>query len=148
MCLPSTVLADLWVISSRAFSPRKSFLSPNTPFFKAQTTSLTATSDYIARLDGATEIDGGWLNQNYIQLAYQLADSVTGMAYSFFGTCIILFLINLIPGLQLRASGDAEIMGIDDAELGEFAVRLFPSPHKTLELLTDISVVRLCRSNP
>ena len=47
------------------------------------------------------------------------------MAYSFLGTCIILFLINLIPGLQLRASEDAEIMGIDDAELGEFAVRLF-----------------------
>ncbi|KAL1955132.1 hypothetical protein VTO42DRAFT_8996 [Malbranchea cinnamomea] len=78
-------------------------------------------ADYIARLDGSSEIDGGWLNQNYIQLAYQLADSVSGMAYSFFGSCTILFLINLIPGFRLRASEDAEIMGIDDAELGEFA---------------------------
>jgi Amt family ammonium transporter len=30
--------------------------------------------------------------------------------------------MNLIPGLSLRASEDAEILGIDDAELGEFAV--------------------------
>jgi len=78
-------------------------------------------ADYIAALDGFTVIPGGWLNKNYIQLAYQLADSVTGMAYSFFGTCIILFFINLIPGLRLRAREDDEIMGIDDAEIGEFA---------------------------
>jgi len=78
-------------------------------------------ANYIAALDGFTVIPGGWLNKNYIQLAYQLADSVTGMAYSFFGTCIILFFINLIPGLRLRAREDDEIMGIDDAEIGEFA---------------------------
>jgi Amt family ammonium transporter len=78
-------------------------------------------ADYIAHLDGATEIDGGWINHNYIQLGYQLADSVSGMAYSFFGTCIILFILNLIPGLSLRAPEEDEIMGIDDAEIGEFA---------------------------
>ncbi|KAE8144958.1 ammonium transporter AmtB-like domain-containing protein [Aspergillus avenaceus] len=78
-------------------------------------------ADYIAHLDGSTEIGGGWINHNYIQLAYQLADSVSGMAYSFFGSCIILFLINLIPGLSLRAPEEDEIMGIDDAEIGEFA---------------------------
>lgn len=61
-----------------------------------------------------------------MQLGYQLADSVSGMAYSFFGSCIILFIINLIPGLSLRAPEEDEIMGIDDAEIGEFAVR---APH-------------------
>lgn len=79
-------------------------------------------SDYIAYLDGTTTIAGGWVNHHYIQLAYQLADSVTGFVYSFFGTCIILFLLNLIPGFSLRASEEDEIMGIDDAEIGEFAV--------------------------
>ena len=79
-------------------------------------------ADYIARLDGHTQIDGGFLNQNYIQLAKQLADSVAGLAYSFLGTCIILLLINFIPGLHIRASEEDEIMGIDDAEIGEFAV--------------------------
>ncbi|KAL4886558.1 ammonium transporter AmtB-like domain-containing protein [Aspergillus karnatakaensis] len=78
-------------------------------------------ADYIAHLDGVTDIDGGWVNQNYIQLGYQLADSVSGMAYSFFGSCLILFIINMIPGLSLRASEEDEILGIDDAEIGEFA---------------------------
>lgn len=77
-------------------------------------------------MDGSTEIDGGWINQNYIQLGYQLADSVTGMAYSFFGSCLILFIINMIPGLSLRVPEEDEILGIDDAEIGEFAVCSFP----------------------
>ena len=29
--------------------------------------------------------------------------------------------MNLVPGLSLRASEEAEIIGIDDSELGEFA---------------------------
>ncbi|KAL5002722.1 ammonium transporter AmtB-like domain-containing protein [Aspergillus recurvatus] len=78
-------------------------------------------ADYIAHLDGSTRIDGGWINHNYIQLGYQLADSVTGMAYSFFGSCIILFIINMIPGLSLRVPEEDEVLGIDDAEIGEFA---------------------------
>ena len=56
-----------------------------------------------------------------MQLAYQLADSVSGFAYSFGGSCLILFVMNLIPGLGLRASEEAEVLGIDDAEIGEFA---------------------------
>ncbi len=78
-------------------------------------------SDYIAHLDGFSEIPGGWLNRHWIQLAYQLADCVSGFSYSFFGTCIILFLMNLIPGLSLRASAEEEAVGMDDAQLGEFA---------------------------
>jgi Amt family ammonium transporter len=88
---------------------------------------LTAffAADYIAGLDGVSigeyKIDGGWLNKHWIQLGYQVADSVAGFAYAFGGTCIILFVMNLIPGLSLRASEEAEVLGIDDAELGEFA---------------------------
>lgn len=94
-------------------------------------------SDYIAHLDGVTKIDGGWINKNYIQLGYQLADSVSGMAYAFFGTCIILFVMNLIPGLSLRAPEEDEIMGIDDAEIGEFAVS-FIVPGSAKETFSDI----------
>jgi Amt family ammonium transporter len=54
--------------------------------------------------------------------SFQVADSVSGFAYSFGGTCLILFVMNLIPGLSLRATEEAEVLGIDDAELGEFAV--------------------------
>ncbi|KEF52819.1 uncharacterized protein A1O9_11236 [Exophiala aquamarina CBS 119918] len=78
-------------------------------------------ADYIAHLDGFSEISGGWLNKHWIQLAYQLADGVSGMAYSFVVSCAILFVLNFIPGLQLRASEQDEIMGMDETEIGEFA---------------------------
>ncbi|EKG19441.1 Ammonium transporter [Macrophomina phaseolina MS6] len=88
---------------------------------------LTAffAADYIAALDGATQIDGGWINHNWVQLGYQIADSVAGGAYSFGGTCIILavlgFLGTWVPALRLRATEEEEILGIDDVEIGEFA---------------------------
>ncbi|PPQ68731.1 hypothetical protein CVT24_007558 [Panaeolus cyanescens] len=75
----------------------------------------------VAGFDGITEIPGGWLDKNYIQLGYQVADSVAGFAYSFVMTTIILWIMHYIPGLRLRASEEAEILGIDDAEMGEFA---------------------------
>lgn len=78
-------------------------------------------SDYIAHLDGFSEIQGGWLNRHWIQLGYQLADCVSGFTYSFGMTCIILFLMNLVPGLSLRANQEEEALGLDDAQLGEFA---------------------------
>jgi ammonium transporter, Amt family len=85
-------------------------------------TNTVEYSDYIAHLDGYTVIPGGWINQHYIQLGYQLADSVSGFAYSFGGSCIILSIMGLIPGLALRVSEEDEVMGIDDTEIGEFAV--------------------------
>jgi Amt family ammonium transporter len=101
---------------------------------------LTAFSDYIAHLDGVTVISGGWINHNYIQLGYQLADSVTGFAYSFVVTCIILFIMNLIPGLSLRAPEEDEILGIDDAEIGEFAVSSTSKHQHTIHsMLTHLS---------
>ncbi|KAJ2922702.1 hypothetical protein H1R20_g14395, partial [Candolleomyces eurysporus] len=75
----------------------------------------------VAGFDGIADIPGGWLDHNYIQLAYQIADSVAGFAWSFGVTTIILWIMHFIPGLRLRASEDAEILGIDDAEMGEFA---------------------------
>ena len=98
------------------------FLSANRTYLNAN----TFLSDYIAHLDGFSSIPGGWLNGHWIQLAYQLADSAAGFAYSFGGSCIILFLMNLVPGLKLRANEEAELLGMDDAEIGEFAVS-YPS---------------------
>ncbi|KAB5551205.1 ammonium transporter [Coniochaeta sp. 2T2.1] len=92
-------------------------------------------ADYIAHLDNVQVIKGGWLNHNWIQLGYQLADSFTGGAYSFFGTTLILFVLNLIPGMHLRATEEAEILGIDDAEIGEFA---YDYVELTREVLNDM----------
>lgn len=82
-------------------------------------------SSYIAALDGAytgeSAIAGGWIEHHYVQLGYQLAGSVAGFAWSFTLTCLILFLMNLVPGLSLRVSVDDEDLGLDDCQLGEFA---------------------------
>jgi Amt family ammonium transporter len=61
-----------------------------------------------------------------MQLGYQLADSISGGAYSFAGTCLILgaldFLGKFVPVLRLRVSDEDEVLGLDDVEIGEFAV--------------------------
>ncbi|GAA6039244.1 hypothetical protein JCM8097_003224 [Rhodosporidiobolus ruineniae] len=74
----------------------------------------------VTSFDG-TEIDGGWINRNWIQLGYQLAASVTIMAYTFVVSLILLYAINYIPGLHLRVKEDAEVVGVDEAECGEAA---------------------------
>jgi Amt family ammonium transporter len=78
-------------------------------------------------LDGFSAIKGGWLNQHWSQIGFQLSNSFAGGFYSFFMTCIILgaldFFGKWIPPLKLRATEGEEILGIDDVEIGEFAVR-------------------------
>lgn len=54
----------------------------------------------VAGFDGFTEIPGGWLDRHYIQLAYQIADSVAGFAYSF-GVTVSLPLNTLLSINQL-----------------------------------------------
>lgn len=92
-------------------------------------------SKNMAALDGTTRIDGGWIDHHWKQMGFQLADSFTGGLYSFTGTCLILTIMNMIPGLRLRASEDAEIVGIDDAEIGEFA---YDYVELTREVVNDL----------
>ncbi|KAG5219792.1 ammonium transporter [Salix suchowensis] len=82
-------------------------------------TALFAQSS-VAAFDGL-EIPGGWIDHHYIQLGYQLADSVAGFAYAFGMTTIILWIMHFIPYLRIRVDEETEILGIDDAEMGEFA---------------------------
>ncbi|EHL03401.1 putative Ammonium transporter MEP3 [Glarea lozoyensis 74030] len=79
-------------------------------------------ADYIIGLDGVNNgITGGWLNHNYKQLYIQIAYIVACTAYSFVISAGIAYAINAIPGLKLRASEEAELLGMDDDQLGEFA---------------------------
>jgi Amt family ammonium transporter len=92
-------------------------------------------SPTIAALDGHSRINGGWIHHHWAQMGYQLADSFCGGLYSFSVTCLILFIMNLIPGLRLRVSEEAEILGIDDAEIGEFA---YDYVELTREVVNDV----------
>ncbi|KAG0373622.1 hypothetical protein BGX24_011457 [Mortierella sp. AD032] len=76
---------------------------------------------WVAALDGVTVIAGGWLDGHWMQVVHQLADSAAGLGWSFTVTYLILFIMNKIPGLNLRAKAINEHRGLDLAELGEEA---------------------------
>jgi len=83
-------------------------------------TALFAQSS-VAGFDGITVTPGGWFDHHWVQLGVQLADSCAGFGWSFVVTTIILWVMHFIPGLRLRVEGESETLGIDDAEMGEFA---------------------------
>jgi ammonium transporter, Amt family len=84
--------------------------------------ALFATSS-ITGLDGVTTglPLGGWLIHNYKQFYIQFAYILACGAYSFVMSAILAFAINKLPGLRLRADEAAELLGMDDDQLGEFA---------------------------
>jgi len=77
----------------------------------------------IIGLDGVNTglFPGGWLKHNWKQLYIQFAYVIAVTAYAFVVSALIAFVINKIPGLHLRASEEAELLGMDDDQLGEFA---------------------------
>ncbi|KFY28678.1 hypothetical protein V493_02811 [Pseudogymnoascus sp. VKM F-4281 (FW-2241)] len=77
----------------------------------------------IVGLDGVNtgaEV-GGWLIHNYAQLYIQIAYILACAAYAFLMSAVLAYAINVIPGLKLRADEAAELLGMDDDQLGEFA---------------------------
>lgn len=82
----------------------------------------------VASFDGTAPIPGGWINKNWIQLGYQLADSAAGFGWSFVVTLILLFAIDRIPGCHFRSSEEDESLGIDLTQIGE-EVMVMPLLH-------------------
>lgn len=78
---------------------------------------------YIIGLDGVNTglFPGGWLEHNWKQLYIQFAYIVACCAWAFVMSALLAFVIDKIPGLHLRASEEAELLGMDDDQLGEFA---------------------------
>lgn len=66
----------------------------------------------------ANEIEGGWLDKHWMQIIYQLIDTVAGLIWSFVVTFVILWIMNKIPGLSLRVDIEIERAGLDHGELG------------------------------
>lgn len=78
--------------------------------------------DWIIALDGVNNgVDGGFPSHNWKQLYIQIAYIVACLAYSFVVSVIIAKIIDMIPGLHLRATEEAELLGLDDDQHGEFA---------------------------
>jgi Amt family ammonium transporter len=78
----------------------------------------------ISALDGATLAPGG-INGNGMQVGKQFAEITAISAYSFVVSCILLLALKYIPGMHLRVSEEAEMMGLDldqffDEQIGDW----------------------------
>lgn len=97
------------------------------------------SSSSIANLDGSSFPPIGWVNGHWVQLGNQLAGVCAIFSYSFTLSCIILFLMNLIPGLSLRINVEDEDVGVDDCQLGEFAYDYVEMRRHVLDSETPLS---------
>ncbi|ERT03121.1 ammonium transporter MEP1 [Sporothrix schenckii 1099-18] len=79
-------------------------------------------ADYIIGLDGVNNgVTGGFINHNWRQLYVQIAYILAATLYAFTVSALLAKAIDLVPGLHLRASEEAELLGMDDDQHGEFA---------------------------
>jgi len=79
-------------------------------------------SGEIIALDGVnTSIRGGWLDKNWKQLYMQFAFICAACGYTFVVTALLAKLVDIVPGLHLRNTPEAEKRGMDEIEIGEFA---------------------------
>ncbi|XP_006454586.1 hypothetical protein AGABI2DRAFT_189841 [Agaricus bisporus var. bisporus H97] len=76
----------------------------------------------IISLDGVnTTVPGGFMDHNYALLYKQICLVLAVVGYTFVVTALIAKVIDVIPGLGLRAGPVAEELGMDEVEHGEFA---------------------------
>merc|ERR1712000_52318 len=76
---------------------------------------------FVNALDGVTtENPGGWWDHNWKQMGYQLAAALTCASWSFFISCLLLFVIDKIPGCHIRATEEDELMGLDQKYFSDF----------------------------
>jgi Amt family ammonium transporter len=101
-------------------------------------TGIFATSS-VSALDGIPTLAPGAIDGNGIQVGKQLAEICAIAGYSFTMSAAMLLIMKYIPGLHLRVSDDAEILGYDldqfnDEVVGEWA--LFESDQQPTTHLT------------
>jgi len=85
-----------------------------------------------------SDITGGWVNQNYRQLGIQIAGLLTGFAWSFVVTTILIYIVDYCPGLGLRETKENEVNGLDSSVHGEGLYAydfnaIFVNPIKTFD---------------
>ncbi|KAK9464211.1 ammonium transporter AmtB-like domain-containing protein [Lipomyces oligophaga] len=69
-------------------------------------------ANWVTSLDGFSSASG-WIDGNYVQLAYQIAECCAITTYSFIVSLGLLYIINLIPGLHVRSTEQEELDGLD-----------------------------------
>jgi ammonium transporter, Amt family len=77
-------------------------------------TGIFATSS-ISALDGSS-LNPGAIDGNGKQVYLQLAEIAAISGYSFVVSCILLYILKMIPGMKLRVEEEHEIIGLDKAQ--------------------------------
>jgi Amt family ammonium transporter len=77
-------------------------------------------------LDGVTSAPGG-IDGNGTQVGRQFAEITAISAYSFLVSCALLYILKYIPGMHLRVTEEAEMMGLDidqffDEQIGDWGM--------------------------
>lgn len=78
-------------------------------------------ADWVIGMDGTTKHKGGWLTHNWKQMYIQIAYIGASAGYCAVVTAIICFVLGKIPGVHLRVTEEAEALGLDEDQIGEFA---------------------------
>lgn len=79
-------------------------------------------SGEVIGLDGVnSNAIGGFIDGNFTLLGWQIAAILAATSYSFVMSAIIAKIIDMVPGLKLRATEEAELLGMDDDQHGEFS---------------------------
>ena len=89
--------------------------------------ALFAKSFIVALDDVNTSVPGGWLDHNWKQLYIQFAYICATCGYAFVVTALLAKAVDMIPGMHLRASEEAEHRGMDDDQVSLFLP--FPLPY-------------------
>lgn len=81
---------------------------------------------WVSALDGVTQAPGG-IDGNGVQVGKQFAEICAISSYSFVVTFILLTILKYIPGMHLRVSEEAEMVGLDidqffDEQIGDWSV--------------------------
>lgn len=79
----------------------------------------------ISALDGGSLYPGG-INGVGVQVGKQFAEITAISLYSFGVSCILLLILKYIPGMHLRVSEEAEMLGLDldqffDEQIGDWS---------------------------
>lgn len=82
---------------------------------------------WVASLDGLGTEAPGAMDGNGKQVGLQLVEICAISAYSFAVSCILLFGLKFIPGMHLRVSEEAEMIGLDidqffDEQIGDWTL--------------------------
>ncbi|KAK0661799.1 Ammonium transporter 1 [Lasiodiplodia hormozganensis] len=82
---------------------------------------------WVASLDGLGTEAAGAMDGEGVQVGRQLAEICAISAYSFVVSCILLYILKFIPGMHLRVSEEAEMIGLDidqffDEQIGDWTL--------------------------